>query len=349
MTRFRIGDREVGDGCPVFIVMEVAQAHDGSLGTALKFIDVAAVAGADAVKFQTHIADAESTIREPFRVKFSTQDMSRYDYWKRMEFTEEQWQELADHAAERGLIFLSSPFSVEAVDLLERVGVPAWKVGSGEVANIILLERIIETGKPILLSSGMSSWEELDGAVARVKDAGVPVMVYQCTTAYPCPPEKLGLAMLEEMRERYGVPVGLSDHSGKVYAGIAAVALGAASVEVHLCLSRDDTSPDVPASLTPEETGQLVEGIRAVEADLGTPVDKDQIAEDLRELKRIFGRSIVAKVPLAKGTVLTREHVTVKKPADGLPPSALDSVIGRRLRWDMAADDLITEADLESA
>src|SRR5690242_6804505 len=165
------------------IIAEVAQAHDGSLGMAHAFIDAAARAGADAVKFQTHIAAAESSPQEPWRVKFSYQDASRYDYWKRMEFTEAQWVGLEQHAREKGLVFLSSPFSMQAVELLARVGVPAWKVGAGEVSNLPMLERLAATGKPVILSSGMSPWEEMDRAVEAVRRN---CAVLQCTTSYPC-------------------------------------------------------------------------------------------------------------------------------------------------------------------
>src|SRR5437870_2808368 len=151
------------------IVGEVAQAHDGSLGMAHALIDAIATAGADAVKFQTHIAGAESTIAEPWSVRFSVQEESRYAYWRRMEFTEDQWRGLQRHAAERGLLFLSSPFSVEAIDLLTRVGVAAWKVASGEVANLLMLDRMAATGLPVILSSGMSCLDEIDAAVARIR------------------------------------------------------------------------------------------------------------------------------------------------------------------------------------
>ncbi|MDO8753626.1 MAG: N-acetylneuraminate synthase family protein, partial [Anaerolineales bacterium] len=208
------------------IVGEVAQSHDGSLGTAHAFIDAIARAGADAVKFQTHIASAESTPQEPWRVKFSKQDASRYDYWKRMGFTPEQWQGLADHAREKGLIFLSSPFSIEAVDLLENIGMPAWKVASGEVSNKQLMNRMLQTGKPILLSSGMSTLDEIDDAVAFIRRKDVEYAVLQCSTAYPCSPEKIGLNLIPQLRERYGCAVGLSDHSGTIYPGLAAVTLG---------------------------------------------------------------------------------------------------------------------------
>src|SRR5512134_785022 len=192
-----------------FVIAEVGLTHDGSLGLAHAFIDAIADAGADAVKFQTHIASAESTPAEPFRVMFSRQDASRYDYWKRMEFTEDQWRGLADHARERGLVFLSSPFSVEAVDLLERIGMPLWKIASGETSNALLLDRILMTGAPVLLSTGMSPVAEIDAAVERVRARNVPVGVFQCTTAYPCPPEQIGLNLIPFYRERYNCWVGL--------------------------------------------------------------------------------------------------------------------------------------------
>src|SRR3990172_7565445 len=205
-----IGKRQIGAGPPALIIGEVAQTHDGSLGTAHAYIDAIAEAGADAVKFQTHIAEAESTRSEEFRVPFSTQDESRFDYWKRTEFSEEQWKGLAQHAEERGLLFLSSPFSVEAVELLERVGVPAWKVASGEVVNFPALEKMLVSGKPILLSGGMSPWAELDKVVEFIRKGSAPLALFQCTTSYPCPPEEIGLIVMAELRARDGVPGGLS-------------------------------------------------------------------------------------------------------------------------------------------
>ena len=208
------------------IVAEVAQSHEGSLGMAHAFIDAIADAGADAVKFQTHIASAESTPHEPWRIKFSQQDETRYDYWKRMEFSEAQWQGLRSHALKVGLQFLSTPFSVEAFEMLKRVGVAAWKVASGETANTPMLDLMIQTGLPIILSTGMSSLGEIDNAVKQVKEKGAPLAVLQCTTAYPCPPEKVGLNLIPEFRERYDCFVGLSDHSGLIYPGLAAATLG---------------------------------------------------------------------------------------------------------------------------
>lgn len=347
LGQFKIGKRMVGAGQPVFIVMEVAQAHDGSLGTAHAFIDVAAEAGVDAVKFQTHIAEAETTLREPFRVKFSRQDKTRYDYWKRMEFSPEQWRGLRDHAHEKNLVFLSTPFSVAAVDLLEDLGMPAWKVGSGDITNTPLLDRLVATGRPVMISSGMSTMDELDRVVKRLKKAGNGVMLYQCTTQYPCPPERVGLPMLVTLRERYGISVGLSDHSGEPHFGIAAAALGAASVEVHCALSRRAFGPDVVASLTPDELTHMVQGIRHVERSMATAPDKNQLAKELAENRRIFGRSIVAARNLTKGTVLTEKDLAYKKPGGGLGPDEKRRVLGKRLKRAVQRDDLLEVADVK--
>ncbi len=333
------------DSC--LVIGEVAQAHDGSLGTAHAFIDSIAAAGADAVKFQTHLAAAESTPREPWRVRFSPQDETRYDYWKRMEFTEQQWCGLRDHALQRGLAFLSSPFSVEAVQLLRRVGVSAWKIASGEVNNTGLFDQILETGLPVILSTGMSPISEIDNAVSRVKAKELPLAVLQCTSAYPCPPEQVGLNLLSSFRARYDCPIGLSDHSGTVFPGLAAVALGAKVLEVHVTFSREMFGPDVPASLTPSELKQLVQGTRFIEAAVANPVDKDQASRDLNHLRDLFTKSLVARVDLPRGTILEEKHLAMKKPGDGMPPERLPEVLGRKLTCELAADACLREDHLE--
>ena len=329
----------------VFVIGEVAQAHDGSLGIAHAFIDAIAAAGAHAVKFQTHIAAAESTRDEPWNTSFSRQDASRYDYWRRMEFSEDAWAGLAQHARERGLAFLSSPFSLEAVDLLERVGVAAWKIASGEVSNTPLLRRIAAAGEPILLSSGMSPWAELDAAVEILREGEIAVL--QCTSAYPVEPGEVGLNVLAELRERYGCAVGLSDHSGTIYPSLAAVALGATVLEVHVTMSRAMFGPDVPASVTPGELRQLVEGARLIHEAVSAPVDKDAMAERLAPMRERFMRSVVASHDLEPGATLRRDDLAFKKPAGGLPANALESLVGRRLRAPLARDERVTEAALE--
>ena len=341
-----IANYQIGPEHPCFVIAEVAQAHDGSLGTAHAYIDAAAKTGANAVKFQTHIAAAESTPSEPFRVKFSKQDATRYDYWKRMEFTPEQWRGLRDHAHERGLVFLSSAFSLEAVEVLESLGMPAWKVGSGEIGTLPMLERMARTGKPVLLSNGLADWATLDTAVATVRDAGATLGIFQCTTAYPCPPERMGLNVIEQLRTRYDCPAGLSDHSGKIYAGLAAATLGANMLEMHIVLDRDCFGPDVPASLTTTEFTQLVAGVRFIEQALGTQVDKDASAAELAELRRVFGKSVVAARDLAAGTRLADADLALKKPGSGIPAACFDKVLGRVLRGAITKDTLFQESDL---
>jgi N,N'-diacetyllegionaminate synthase len=332
----------------VVVIGEVAQAHDGSVGIAHAHIDAIADAGADAVKFQTHIAAAESTAAEPWRVHFSYEDASRYDYWRRMEFSEEQWRGLREHAERRGLAFVSSPFSLEAVALLERVGVAAWKIASGEVANPQLLERI--AGRlPILLSTGMSDWAEIDEAVATVRKLApaAPLAVLQCTSAYPVVPEDLGLNLIGQLRDRYGCAAGLSDHSGTIFPSLGAAALGARVLEVHVALSRHMFGPDTPASVTAEELRQLVDGVRMLDRALASPVDKDLMAERLAETRTLFTRSLVARHDLAVGTVLAADDLAAKKPGGGVPPTLLPGLVGRRLSTSMRPDEPLTEAHLE--
>lgn len=337
--------KHAGGGC--LVVGEVAQAHDGSLGMAHAFIDSIANAGADAVKFQTHIASAESTPDEPWRTKFSLQDSTRYEYWKRMEFTESQWAGLKKHCDQRGVLFLSSPFSTEAVALLTRVGVSAWKVASGEIGTFQMLERMAETGLPVILSTGMSSLTEIDNAVRLIQRYRLPLAVLQCTSSYPCPPEKLGLNMIHFFRARYNCAVGLSDHSGTIFSGLAAAVLGADVLEVHVTLSREMFGPDVCASVTTSELGQLVEGIRFVEKALANPVDKDLMARDVRPLRDLFTKSVVAAADLPAGTVLQAKDLRLKKPGTGIPGDRFAQVVGARLVRGLKADELIQERDLE--
>jgi N-acetylneuraminate synthase len=328
------------------LIAEVAQAHDGSLGTAHAYIDAAADAGADAIKFQTHIAHAESTPAEPWRVKFSLQDATRYEYWQRMEFSAEQWRGLKEHADVRGLLFLSSPFSPEAAHLLADIGVAAWKVASGEVANAPLFEAMLRHPAPVLLSTGMSYWAEIGEAVARVRAEKLPLCVMQCTSKYPTPARETGLNVLDEIRARFDCAAGLSDHSGQIFAGLAAAARGAKAIEVHIAWSKKSFGPDAPASLTLEELKQLCDGVRWIE-DALTPIDKDALAAELAPMRALFNKSCVAARELVAGHVLTESDIALKKPGNGLPPSQLPNLKGRKLQISVKADHVFQDADFE--
>ena len=225
---------------------------------------------------------------------------------------------------------------------------PAWKIASGEVNNPFLFEKITLTGLPVLLSSGMSSMEDLDRAVEWIKTRRLPLAVFQCTSKYPSPPESLGLNMLDVFRQRYHIPVGLSDHSGKIYSGLAAVTLGASLLEVHVTLGREMFGPDVPASLTPDELKQLVEGVRFIEQALAHPFDKDAGQQEMQSMRGTFEKALVARSDLPAGQPLQQEDLTSRKPASaGIPARRLESVLGRRLKRPVAAGAFITEQDLE--
>ena len=347
MGSFEIAGVRIGLGCACYVVAEIGMAHDGSLGLAHAFVDAAKEAGANGVKFQTHVAEAESTQRERFRVPMSGQDPSRYAYWLRTAFKRQEWADLATHAADLGLGFLTSPFSEAALSLLEHTDIAAWKVASGEVTNTPLLRALASTKMPVILSSGMSTWVELDAAVETLRERTDALALLQCTSEYPCPPEKLGLSTIDEMRSRYDLPVGLSDHSGTIFPGLVASAVHNISLlEVHLTLSRRMSGPDVRASLTVPELRQLCEGLQVTRAALVSRVDKDGLAEEFGEMRELFGRSIVAARALASGTVLTLQDVTPKKPGGGLTPADIDRILGRRLRHALAYDEPLHWDDL---
>lgn len=324
------------------IIAEIGSVHDGSFGNACKLIEAAAAAGADTVKFQTHIAAAETLSDAPQPAYFKGEP--RYEYFERTGFDESRWKALAAHASGCSVEFLSSPFSIEAVDLLERVGVSLYKVPSGEVSNIPLLEHLARVGKPVLLSSGMSNWAELDAAVAVLKPK-VELTVLQCTSMYPCTPERVGLNVIDQMRQRYGVAVGYSDHTLGMAAGIAAAARGATVIEKHFTFSKLMYGSDAKHSMEPAEFKVFCAALRETWTMNESPVDKDDLAPFL-EMKRIFEKSIVCRVPIRAGALIEPAMLAFKKPGDGIPASRLGMVSGRRAARDLPADHKLAEADL---
>ncbi len=331
----------------MYIIAEIGQAHDGSLGMAMSYIDALAQTGVDAVKFQIHIAEAESSIYEPFRIKFSEQDKTRFDYWKRMEFTLAEWKVLKERCDEKNVEFLASAFSNKAVDLLEDLGVKRYKIGSGEVSNFLLLEKIAETGKPVILSSGMSSCAELDATIKFLKEKKVSYSILQCTTAYPTKPEQYGLNVIQELIERYQVSVGYSDHSAKIETCIAATALGAEILEFHAVFSRKSFGPDSSSSLEIDEIEKLVKSVKNISNALENPVDKsDNNAFD--ELKSIFEKSLAVNKDLKKGHIIKFEDLEAKKPKrKGIDAANFREVIGQELKTDLAKWDFLNREHLQ--
>jgi N-acetylneuraminate synthase len=331
----------------VFIIAEIGQAHEGSLGILHSYIDALSSTGVDAIKFQTHIAEAESSIHEPFRVKFSYEDDTRFDYWKRMSFTKAQWIGIKKHCDEVGIEFMSSPFSQAAVDLLEEIGVKRYKIGSGEVNNFLMLEKIAKTGKPIILSSGMSALSELDEAVEFIRGFGNDLTILQCTTSYPTPAERIGFNVIPQLIERYpDTTVGLSEHTSKIYTGIAAVAMGAKVLEFHVVFDKRMFGPDATSSLTIDETTKLVDGVRFIETALQNPIDKTDNSPYLG-LKKIFEKSLAVNKDLPNGHVLTFDDLEAKKPADyGIPASEFENVIGKVLNKNKKQFEFLSLEDI---
>ena len=346
LKHMKIQNSSIGFNHPTFIIAEIAQAHDGSLGLAHSYIDAAADAGVDAVKFQTHIADAESTADEPFRIQFSNQDATRYDYWKRMEFTVEQWQGLAEHCRRKGLVFLSSPFSIQAVELLEKIGVSAWKIGSGESVSGDILDAVLATRKPVLASTGMSSFQEIDSLVGRFRKMETSFALFQCTSKYPVDLTEVGLNVIQEMKARYTCPVGLSDHTGTIYPALAAMAQGAEIIEAHIVFDKRMFGPDTSASLTIEEFKILTRARDAFHKMNNNPVNKEVMAKSLSEMRAMFGKSLAPIKDLSAGTILTIDLLTAKKPAGGISVDHKNNIVGRKLKNDVSKDRLLRWEDM---
>ena len=315
-----------------YIISEIGNTHEGSLGLAKKFMTVAAKCGADAVKMQTHIFQAESLLNAPNPPYFK--DETRQEYFERTAFTLDEWKELKRFAEkELNIDFLSSPFSLEAVDLLEAVDINTYKIASGEVNNIPLLEKIAKTSKKVLLSSGMSSWTELDNAVETLQSNGCKdLIVLHCTSEYPCPPDQVGLNALDEFKIRYkDISIGFSDHTIGLAAPLAAVMKGAKVIEKHFTLSKEMYGSDAAHSTEPIEFKKLVDEIRQLEFILKSKIDKDEKVKSLENMKITFEKSIVASKSINKFDVLEFKDLAFKKPGDGIPARDYKKLIGKKL------------------
>jgi N-acetylneuraminate synthase len=325
------------------IIAEIGSVHDGSIGNALKLIEVSAKSGATVVKFQCHIPEAESTVDAPSPDYFKGE--SRFEYFKRIQFTESQWVQLRDHCHQNGVRFGCSVFSIESLELMLSVKVDILKVPSGEVSNLPLLRQIRDNcgTTPVHISSGMSSWAELDSALTILSRNNLSL--FQCTSTYPAEPHHIGLNNIGEMLTRYRLPVGFSDHSRGIEMSIAAVALGATLVEKHITFSRDMYGSDAFNALQPDEFNQMCSGIKNVYNAQNNPFNKD----DLREMKLVrktFQKGVYAKTSLRSGELITMEKLSFLKPEQGIPASQIDLVLGSMVRRDIPAGSPIYHEDI---
>lgn len=342
---FSVGNYNIFKNAKPLIIAEVAQAHDGSLGTAHAYIDAIADAGADAVKFQAHISDAESTYDEVFRVNFSLQDKTRFDYWKRMEFSQSEWRGLYDHACDRGLVFLCSVFSLKALSMMNSIGVPAWKLSSGELNSIDLIDSMIATGKPILASTGMAYMSEIQTLYNYI-NSKVPILIFQCTSSYPTPLDKVGINLIQFFEKRFDCPIGLSDHSGSVFPSLSSIAKGCAAVEVHVVMDKRLFGPDVTSSVTIDELKLIVEMSNAEYVMNNNVIDKNIVADELCNLRMQFGKSIALNNSVKKGDIILENMLTMKKPGGGIPMTEIESLVGKVAVRNLSKDYLLNYTDI---
>lgn len=312
----------------VKIIAEIGMNHDGSIGQAKAFIKLAASCGVDAVKIQTHIAEAETLLNAP-RPKYF-QDESRYDYFKRTAFNASQHLELKKFAESMNVEFISSPFSIEAIDLLIGIGVKTLKVPSGEVSNLPYLEYMSKFGKEVLLSTGMSSWSEIEDAYNTLNKNGTQVTILQCTSEYPCPPEKAGLNNLKLFKEKFNCKVGFSDHTLGSAAAVVAVTMGISVIEKHFTASNDLYGPDAKFSANPDDMKKLVYDVRAAEKIISHQVDKNTACSGLIDMKITFEKSIVSARTILIGKTIEEADLCYKKPGDGISAKDYKKVIGKK-------------------
>lgn len=278
----------------------------------------------------------------------SGQDATRYDYWKRMEFTNDQWIKIAKHTKEKGLIFLSSAFSIEAVELLNALDMPAWKVGSGEFRSQELLMAMTMTKKPILFSTGMSTYSEVDDAVDFFKKHDVDFGLFQCTSKYPTPINQVGLNVLHEYKEKYKCPVGLSDHTGSIHPALAAISQGADMLELHVTFDKRMYGPDTSASVTVDDLKLICDHRSHMYEMTKSPVNKDEMAAELELVRSLFTKSIALNEPFPKGTIIEENMIVPKKPGTGIPYSQKEEIVGMSLKKDTTDDLLLSWEDLNT-
>ena len=344
----RLGSATIGPGHPCFVIAEAGVNHNGDPALAHRLVDGAAAAGADAVKFQTF--DPEQVVaagapKAAYQIATTGSGESQLEMLRRLALPRETLEPLAAHARDKGLLFLSTPFDTVSADFLDGLGLPGFKVPSGEVTNLPFLAYLARKGKPMLVSTGMSTLEEVATAVAVVRTSGdPPLALFHCVTNYPAAPADCNLRAIETMRRVFGVPVGWSDHTEGLYPSIAAVAAGASLLEKHFTLDRTLPGPDHRASLEPGELTQLVAAVRETEATLGDGIKRPAPSEASNA--RLVRRSVHAARPLPAGHVLALPDLVALRPGSGLPPSTIGRLVGRSLRVELARGEMLREEHL---
>lgn len=327
----------------VFVIAEAGVNHNGDMKIAKQLIDAASVAGADAVKFQTFKTKklvCKTAQKAEYQLETTDKSESQYDMLKKLELTERMHNELIEYCNKKKIMFLSTPFDLESIKLLSKLGMQIFKIPSGEITNLPYLREIARQQKKVILSTGMSSMEEVKAAVVVLKENGAEdITLLHCNTQYPTPVQDVNLLAMVKMREELGVPVGYSDHTQGTEIPIAAAALGAAVIEKHFTLDKNMEGPDHKASLEPYELKQMVEGIRKIELAMGNGIKQASESEKIN-IKTVR-KSIVAVQKIKKGEKYTEANLTTKRPGNGITPMRWDEIIGRTADRDYEADEMI--------
>ena len=346
MEKIKIGKRSIGDNAPCFIIAEAGSNHDRKLEQALNLIDVATEAGADAIKFQTYSAEtiySKKTPKPEYMKKkgLSNDNETLWDVIKKIEMPRDWHPKLKEYCDTKGIMFMSTPFDIKAVDELEAVGMEIYKIASFEITHLPLLEYVAKQGKPIILSTGMADLSDIETALKVINQHEKSnVILLHCAINYPAKFEDLNLRAMETMRQAFQLPVGFSDHTLGATADVAAVALGACVIEKHFTLNRKLPGPDHPFALEPDELRAMVSAIRDTERALGSSIKKHTEAE--KELYRLARRSLVAACKIPNGTKITREMIAVKRPGYGIPTKMMTQLIGRTSKVDIDEEDILT-------
>jgi N,N'-diacetyllegionaminate synthase len=344
MAVIEIQNRSIGIHEPCFIIAEAGVNHNGSMDLAVELVDKAVWAGADAVKFQTFKPESVVTAaasKADYQKRNTGDDESQLDMIRRLQFTYDEFQKIKKYCDTRRIIFLSTPFDDESVDFLDSLEVPAFKIASGEINNYPLLKHVSNKKKPIILSTGMSYLGEVEKAVNTIYLSGNRrVVLLHCVSNYPAAPEDVNLRAMSAMAAAFGVPVGYSDHTLGIEVSLAAVALGACVIEKHFTLGRTMPGPDHRASLEPGELKDLVGSIRIIESAMGHGRKEPSPSEE--DISRAARRSLVAACDIKAGIPLLKEHIAIKRPGTGLPPSMIRYLLGRKSRHMISADTFLT-------
>ena len=349
MKNIKISNKSFNKHNPL-IIAEIGQAHEGSEGLAHSMINALSEIDCEAIKFQIHLADAESSFEDQFRINFSFEDDSRYDYWKRIEFTESQWSRIISHCKSKNIIVGASVFSLEALEIAVKNKVDFLKIGSGDILFDELINSVKNLEYPVILSSGMANWQELNDISSKfISHKGKDLFsILHCTTQYPTDPEKIGFNNVKIIEEKLDVLSGLSDHSGNYLTAIFALARGCPIYECHVNFDRKMFGPDSTSSLTINEMREVIKAKKYFKK-LNIDTDKDIAEEELSSTKKKFGRSIGIKKNIKKGDIFKKENITYRKPGGYLNKNDLKFVIGMKAKRDLNALNIIKWTDIEEA